>query len=333
MTEIQFLADLLDQLDLALDQLVLNDRNHDRFALILVDNAAELALRTRIKDIADMELVRNNIIIGNDDQKRLRRALGRAFDKKVKLAVSKSWLNQEQSDAIMGLHGFRNTSYHQGNRHETILHSLAISYFRLVCEFLGSYQPGSYVSSSSDRISYRAMKYLVQTEYAHNVASLTGAFRRIRDISMTLGNCLIDDLTSDMSSAIEAANSSISFISGSDEDQEKRDWAVVFAQAFVFTQDEDAEEKAMSLGFSHLDGRRLFDWLVEDYKNWPVLKDPVPGWRNRLRSLRSERNANKAIKKYCDFLEQTNDIRLTLEEVESEIDSFIELQAEILRGK
>ena len=40
MTEIQFLADLIDQLDLALDQLVLNDRNHDRFALILVDNAA-----------------------------------------------------------------------------------------------------------------------------------------------------------------------------------------------------------------------------------------------------------------------------------------------------
>lgn len=60
---------------------------------------------------------------------------------------------------------------------------------------------------------------------------------------------------------------------------------------------------------------------------------PVPGWRNRLRNLRSEKNANKAIKKYCDFMKQTNDIRLTLEEVESEIDGYIELQAEILRGK
>ena len=273
MTEIQFLADLLDQLDLALDQLVLNDRNHDRFALILVDNAAELALRARIKDIADIELVRNNIIIANYDQKRLRRALGKEFDEKVKFGVSKGWLNQEQGDAIVGLHSFRNTSYHQGHRHETILHSIAISYFRLVCEFLVNYRIGSYSSSRSDRISYRAMKYLGQPAYVHNVASLTEAFRRMQGISFTLGDSLIDDLTSDMSSAIEAVNSSISFISESSESQARRDWAVVFAQAFVFSQDDDAKEKAMNLGFNPLEDKQLFDWLIDDYHEWPYLKD------------------------------------------------------------
>ena len=38
---IQFLADNIDQLDLALDQLAVADRNFDRFALMLVDNVKE----------------------------------------------------------------------------------------------------------------------------------------------------------------------------------------------------------------------------------------------------------------------------------------------------
>jgi len=153
------------------------------------------------------------------------------------------------------------------------------------------------------------------------------------DISLTLSDSLIDDLASDMSLAIIAANSSISFISGYSETQEKRDWAVVFAQAFVFTQADDAKEKAKDMGFNPLKEKQLFDWLVDDYREWPFLKDPVPNWQERLRSLRSEKDSNKAIKKYCDFMKQTKDIRLTLDEVESEIDGYIELQAEILRGK
>ena len=44
---IQFLADGIDQLDLALDQLVVRERNFDRFALMLVDNMVELTLLNR----------------------------------------------------------------------------------------------------------------------------------------------------------------------------------------------------------------------------------------------------------------------------------------------
>jgi hypothetical protein len=38
----QFAADVIDQLDLALDQLQMTDRNFDRFACMLIDNAMEL---------------------------------------------------------------------------------------------------------------------------------------------------------------------------------------------------------------------------------------------------------------------------------------------------
>ncbi len=49
---IQFLADNIDQLDLALDQLAIGDRNFDRFALMLVDNVVELTLHRHAQDKA-----------------------------------------------------------------------------------------------------------------------------------------------------------------------------------------------------------------------------------------------------------------------------------------
>jgi hypothetical protein len=50
---IKFLADIIDQLDLALDQLALDERNFDRFAVILIDNVAELLLHRYALDKAE----------------------------------------------------------------------------------------------------------------------------------------------------------------------------------------------------------------------------------------------------------------------------------------
>jgi hypothetical protein len=47
---IQFLADNIDQLDLALDQIAMGDRNFDRFAILLIDNVVELTLDRYAKD-------------------------------------------------------------------------------------------------------------------------------------------------------------------------------------------------------------------------------------------------------------------------------------------
>jgi hypothetical protein len=49
----QFIADIIDQMDLALDQLSVRDRNFDRFALMLIDNAVELTLHRFVQDKAN----------------------------------------------------------------------------------------------------------------------------------------------------------------------------------------------------------------------------------------------------------------------------------------
>jgi hypothetical protein len=45
--EIRFLANIIDQLDFALDHLALADVNYKRLALMLIDNAKELALHAQ----------------------------------------------------------------------------------------------------------------------------------------------------------------------------------------------------------------------------------------------------------------------------------------------
>jgi len=126
----QFLADQIDQLDLALDQLATKDRNFDRFALMLIDNVVELTLHQYAKDCSyDNDLWRSS---GKSRSKptEVAAALGPYFDAKVRLARSKKLVSDEVCDSLQYLHSFRNTAYHRGLRHEGILHSLMLFYFK-----------------------------------------------------------------------------------------------------------------------------------------------------------------------------------------------------------
>jgi hypothetical protein len=61
----QVMADHIDQLDLALDQLAVGDRNFDRFALMLVDNVVELTLHQFAQDKAnEKRLAKSEIVRG-----------------------------------------------------------------------------------------------------------------------------------------------------------------------------------------------------------------------------------------------------------------------------
>ena len=112
MSTVQFLADSLDQLDLALDQVAANDRNYDRFAMMLVDNVVELLLHRHAEGINEQyqfdQQIREGIQRLTKDlppeekkeiqppdkmfckheitEKEIRDALGRYFESKIGLA-------------------------------------------------------------------------------------------------------------------------------------------------------------------------------------------------------------------------------------------------------
>ena len=134
--EIRFLANIIDQLDFALDHIALQDVNYKRLALMLIDNAVELALHQHAEESKGTEWAAKDK--SPEYQRALSEALGQRFDRKVKFARLSGVIDKEIAETINTLHSYRNQLYHQGVVQEKILHALSIFYFRITCDLLGA---------------------------------------------------------------------------------------------------------------------------------------------------------------------------------------------------
>lgn len=327
----QFLADNVDQLDLALDQLAMHDRNFDRFAFMLVDNAVELVIDGFIRDRASENELWVKIGKPKHDPKIIEKALRQEFDTKVKAASKLGLFDETVSESILNLHSFRNSTYHGGQRHDQILHSLAIFYFRTACKVLLAYRPSYWMISSTDVISFRARKYLGIKPQNHE-DTFENAYKRLDEIASTLGENLIDDLSKDMASTIGAVNENIRFIAENHPDDIDRKDVAKYSQAFMFAFTEEAQQLADKEGYKRGSFRAYVMWL-KDQVRWQINSDPISAWQARLARVSKETNYDKALKRYCDFMRQTERTRLSIEEVTVSLDIHIQQMIDIARGK
>lgn len=329
---IQFLSDNIDQLDLALDQLAVSDRNFDRFALMLVDNVVELTLHQFVQDKANENEMWGRFSDPKHDPTLIQRGLGQNFDNKARVSRKLGLFDESLCESILYLHSFRNSSYHKGLRHEGILHSLAIFYFTCACEVLKNYEPQMWCWSSTDKISYRARKYVGDAGiFSHN-ESYQAAYARLGEVALYMGKTLIADLTEDMRSTIESVDESIRFLSEDGPEEKSRDEVVVDSQAWPFAFTDEGRRFAFEHGYTDQTVGGLVDWLIANF-NWQLKSDPIPSWLSRLESLSREDDEHKALKKYCDFMKQTEDIRSTIDESAAQLDGYIQQQIDIMRGK
>lgn len=329
---IQFLADNIDQLDLALDQLSVSDRNFDRFALMLVDNVVELTLHRFIQDKSsenDMWGRRNK---PEHDPKIIEKGLGQNFSNKAKAARELGLLNDSLCESILNLHSFRNTSYHQGLRHEGILHSLAIFYFRNACEVLKAYEPAWWGWSSDDQFSYRARKYIGDPKRGNHPETYLSAYNRLDEVAKYMGSELINDLTDDMGATIKSIDEAINFLANDGPEKKSRNEVIIDAQAWPFSFTDEAKVFSKSKGCQEKTIGTYVDWLIKNY-DWKYKTDPIESWNKRLNSLLNEKDQHKALKRYCDFMRQTEDIRPLLNESAIQLDQHIQEQIDIARGK
>lgn len=329
---LQFVADQIDQLDLALDQLAVRDRNFDRFAMMLIDNVVELTLHRHAREKAGENEMWGRNSTPKTDPKIVAAALGQSFEAKVRLARATSMLPAEVAESIQYLHAFRNTVYHQGRRHEGILHSLGIFYFQNACSVLEGFKPMWWSTGSRDRISHRAIKYLGSPKRFDHREAMTSACTRLRQVASSLGQTMIADLHADMSKTIERVDELIDFLATDAPQTTSRKQAIIGAQAWSFAFSDEGRQWAKSNGCTTDTVGGYVDWLAAKYP-WPVRSDPVTGWRRRLDSLKGEKDLNAALKKYCDFMRQTEDFRSKIDESASQLDAYIQQQIDIARGK
>lgn len=328
----QFFADQIDQLDLAIDQLAVRDRNFDRFALMLVDNVVELVLHQHAKDKVMMGRAFAANKKPKPEWKTAVAATGQGFDAKVRYARETAMISAATADSILYLHSFRNSAYHQGSRHESILHSLAVFYFRVACTVLSSYKPVFYSMHSGDKISHRAVKYLGKPDLCGQKDAFTRASGRLTEVAESLGENLIDDLQAEMLATIEQIDGWLDFISENDPSRPSRDEAVRHCQAWPFAWTDEGKAFAKANGCKSSNMDEYVEWLGHNY-TWQVKTDPITSWNKRHRSLKKEKDTDAALKKYCDFMKQTEAFRESLDEGVLQLDGYIQEQIDRARGK
>ncbi len=335
----QMLCDHIDQLDLALDQLAMKDRNFDRFAIMLIDNVVELTLHQHARDRQIFSDVWSPSADTKFSEKSLQAALGQKFDAKVAFALKTGLLTQEMSQSINWLHSFRNSSYHAGLRHEGILHSLANFYFLNCCDLLTKFRPAVW-SFGSERVSHRVAKYLDDTGSIELFWKMGDVFdlawKRLRAVAVNMKPDMVGDLTRDWENTINRVDAQITFIAGNAPHRGiySRDQVVVDAQTWALIYTEKGVKYAVENGYSGraAQGPAITRWLLSNYEA-PFPVDPIPAWRERLHSFRKEKDAHKALQKYCSFITQTQVLREAISDQSELLDGYIQEQIDLARDK
>ncbi len=299
---------------------------------MLIDNVMELALHNVAQEKSAEQTAWGRYAQEPIDSKALQSALGQSFDAKARFASSAKLISTETCESILNLHGFRNTAYHKGLRHEGILHAITTFYLIVTCDVLKASTTGSWWASSDDRYSLRAMKYLGPCGHFDYESRFRAAFERIRDVGVSLQGNLIRDLAVDLETEINLTDEYIEFLATDAPEPETRDEVIITSQTWAFAFTDEAKQFAQEKGFSGKCFWDLIEWLRIHYP-WKTKRDPIPGWRKRLSSLRSEKNKHLALKKYCDFLKQTEPLRQVIDRAAESLDRHIQEEIDRGRGK
>jgi hypothetical protein len=328
---LQFLANVLEQMDLALDQLAVDDANYKRFALMLVDNVVELTLHKYAIEKSNW----NEMWQGLPPKyppKLVAEALGQHFESKAKLAAETGYISAKTKETITILHSFRNEVYHQGMAHEKILSAVSLFYFQNACELLERFSPGVFSFGDRQQIPHRAKKYLGAKPNYESLGLFISACKRLRDISESFKSDLTGDLAGQIELMVEEADHNIQFLADDGLGEKSREAALIYVQLWDFAWTPKAKEFAKANGCAAKTELDYLEWLKRHY-DWKYRKDPIPSWEKRLATLRIEKDPHRSLLLYKNFADQTEDIRRFLRAAAASLANYIQTEIGRARGK
>ena len=328
---LSFLANTLEQLDLALEHVVKGDENNARFGLMLTDNAVEITLHQIAIDKMSRLKAFSYLREQYEDMSALQRALGQHFGSKIKFAKTEGKMSNDIADSITILHTFRNEVYHRGIQHEPILPTLAIFHFNIACRFIEAYDPPFLSWGSNLKLPERTQKY-----FSSNTMML-GSVEEFRTACKTLGGAvgyepsmISKNLADHMERIVEEQDNCIDLIATGGPRPLTRDEAVIETQAWPLAFSEKGKKFAFENGWNGGSVAGYVKWISEHYP-LNFRRDPVPAWRKRVEGIRLEANPHWALKKYRSFMDQTATIRGKISESTSQVEAYIDEQIERMR--
>lgn len=329
---LKFLANNIEQLDLALEHILKGDANNARFGLMLVDNVVEITLHQIAKNMqseAQSWMYRGQRY---EHAYELRDALGKPFGPKVKFARIIGMLGDESSETINIFHSFRNEVYHIGVQHEAILQAISKFYFKIAIKFLRGYSQPCW-GTLGMVLPERARKYFKDQEFYFN------GIEEYHAACDMLGNQLSVDaaelagiLADHIEEIIEYQDYAIIAIATDGLWEISRDKAVAKSMAWKIAFTDEGKAFAQKHGWSTGSLFDFVNWIEANYPI-PIRKDPIEDWQKRAHAVRHEKNPHRALKKYRDFMTQTADTRAILDEAHGQVEQYIQEKINRRLGK
>ena len=328
---LDFLANNIEQLDLAREHILLGDANNARFGLILTDNAVEITLHRIALDAqldAQKPWNRDEPI---EHERELQAALGTYFAPKVRFAVARGMLDEDSANTVRIAHKFRNELYHVGLQHEAVLPVVSRFYFEVACTLLSRFSPTHISYGSGKELPRRAREYLGDGPYFWDAAETYGeacvslgtkAALEPAEFSEGLADHL-DEIVNMQDTAIEA-------LATDGPTKMSRDEAVLDSMAWSIAFSKKAKETVANSGWR---GRTVLEYVrwVGENCAMPLRRDPIARWRTRARSVRAEANRHKALRAYREFMDQTARARGILLDSLGQLERYIDEQIDRMR--
>jgi hypothetical protein len=325
---LQFLAAVVEQLDVALEHLTQRDANNARFGLMLTDNVVELMLHQLAKDKKNELKIFSYLREEFKHGAALERALGRPFESKVKFAKVVRTFPDEIAESISILHSLRNEVYHIGVQHEAVLPTLATFYFKIACDFLRNYSPRGLGWGSNQRLPERAKKFF------SGHSGFPGTTEQYQLACVSLGEAaghvpssVAAVLSEHMATVVEQQDICVGLTATGGPFQTSRDQSIIDCQAWRLAFSEEGRKFTRESGWP---GGSVLDHVVWIGQNYPLKfrQDAIPAWRKQVESLRREKNPHRALKKYHTFMDQTAEIREKLEDAARQVEAYVDEQIE-----
>jgi len=329
-----FLGTILEQLDVALEHVQKRDVHNARFSLMLSDNLVELVLHQIAKDLSGRHKMYQHLRDKYPHTDALEKALGRAFDAKVRLAKLEGALSEELAQSITTVHEYRNQVYHVGLHHEEILIELAAFHFDLTCEFVGRFRPYNMYWGSNMRMPERAKQYFEDDGFMPgSVEQYQSACEALRGKCGYDPGTFIETLADHMDDTVSMQDACLDTVAqGVYEGQQRtRDRAITQTQAWSVAFNGKGKKFADENGFPGGSHFEFVDWIEKNYP-FTVKSDPIPSWEKRAEALRADRNPHSALHRYQSFMDQTSDLREEIYESAAGAEAEIDMAIDRARG-
>jgi hypothetical protein len=323
---------LVEQLDLALEQLAIGTPTASRFALILVDNVVELVLHTSCETEILFDDSWDRLAPKRYNAKARAGALGKWFGPKVEFCVGLKVLSRAEAEFIRDVHEYRNELYHTGIHYDDIILPLAWEYFGTAADLLPRMRVAAHRMADPD--SPRVTRYFPGGIWDKVPEE------RVRDAALSLRGQRVPlpKLFADMLSAfathlVQEVQDDLDFLA-SDNPQGWDEQRAIFEVQLLHYAFE--AKHGPQLAAARLPpGVTVFHRLDQLRAGWqPEFRSsPVSRWGKRAELIREAPNSYGALARFQRLRREMQELANMLREAARSLDAAIQMEIDRLRDK